>query len=310
MSEAKVLLGLLGMVVLVWGIGTATRVFANPIFASFWVISEGMAEVLSYVGSGIGGLLLAVALIVHYQNTDRRISKTSKVASSQTMLPISKVKVLSGLIGIVFLVWAIGVPIHLWGNPIFAPFWVASYDLAHALSYVGTGIGALLLALAVMFYLQKTSSRTSKNGSVTALQKLRPMSKATMLLGSLGMVFLVWGIGTATRVFANPMFAPFMIISEGMAEVLSYVGSGIGGLLLAVAVIVYTQKIGGRIGKVLAAGSSQILKRAVPEFYEDSWQTKPLQQAEEDYVASPPFVIISGWRTRLGLEALEKIVEG
>ena len=113
MSKTKVLLGLIGIMFLIWGIGVLTRIWANPIFASFWVISNGMAEVLSYVGTGIGGLLLAVAVIVYYQGTKRRIAKTSTVAASQMIRSISKAMVLLGLTGIGFLVWSIGVPIHL-----------------------------------------------------------------------------------------------------------------------------------------------------------------------------------------------------
>jgi hypothetical protein len=91
------------------------------------------------------------------------------------MRPMSKAKVvLLGLIGIMFLVWSIGVPIHLWANPIFAYFWVASNDVAHTLSYVGTGIGALLLSLAVMVYYQNTNRRTSKIFEAASSQTFKP----------------------------------------------------------------------------------------------------------------------------------------
>jgi hypothetical protein len=139
--------------------------------------------------------------------------------------------------------------------------------------------------------------------------EMRPMSKAKVLLGLIGIMFLVWGIGVLTRIWANPLFASFWVISNGVAEVLSYVGTGIGGLLLSLAVMVYYQNTNRRTSKIFAAASSQTFKPAMPELYEENWQKKPLQQTEADKVEYPPFVIINGRRTNLGSEEMEKIVD-
>ncbi len=309
MSKPKVLLGLIGVIVLVWGVGIVTRVWANPIFASFWVVSNGMAEVLSYVGTGFGGLLLALAVIAYYQNTNRGIAKNSILEASQIMRPMSKAIVLVGIIGIGFLVWSIGTPIHLWANPIFAYFWVTSNNVSKALSYVGTCFGALLFALAVIFYYQNTHKRPSKNNIVTALQTMHPMGKSTILLSLLGMVFLVWGIGISTRIWANPILSSFNVVSNGVADALSYVASGIGGLFLALSVIVYYQNTNGRTGKILVADSSHPTRLDRSEFYDDNWQKKLLHQTEADNDEHSPFVIINGRRTNLGSEEMEKILE-
>ena len=128
-----------------------------------------------------------------------------------------------------------------------------------------------------------------------------PMSKTKVLVGLIGIIFLVWGIGILSRVWANPIFAPFWVISNGMADALSYVGIGIGALFLALAVIFYYQNNSRSIDKIFAAGSSQTfrLKLAMPELYD----------AEADNVEYHPFVIINGARTNLGSEEMEKIVE-
>lgn len=91
------------------------------------------------------------------QNNNRKTAKTSKVTVLHTKRSISKAKVLLGLIGIIPLFWGIGVSTRIWANPIFAFSWVISNGLADSLSYVGSGIGALLLALTVIIYHQKAS---------------------------------------------------------------------------------------------------------------------------------------------------------
>jgi hypothetical protein len=309
MSKPKVLLGLIGIVFLIWGIGIATRIWANPIFAPFFIISNSLADGLSYVASGIGGFLLALTVIIYYQNSNRRLAKNSLFASSQTIYPMSKALALLGLCGIGFLVWSIGIPIHLWANPIFASFFILSNNVAKALSYAGTGFGALLLALALMFYFQNTDRKISKNNVATALQTIRPMSKSTILLGFLGLIFSVWGIGISTRIWANPMFSVFNVVSNEVADALSYVASGIGGLLLASSVIVYYQNVYRRTGKILKAEPSHSTRFGSAELYDNAWQEKLFQQTESDNDEHNPFVIISGRRTNLGYEEMEKIIE-
>ena len=139
--------------------------------------------------------------------------------------------------------------------------------------------------------------------------EMHPMSKTKVLLGLIGIMFLIWGIGVLTRIWANPIFASFWVASNNLAHTLSYAGTGIGALLLSLAVMVYYQNTNKRTSKILAAASSQTFKPAMPELYEENWQKKPLQQTEDDNVEYPPFVIINGRRTNLGSEEMEKIVD-
>ncbi len=78
MNKAIVILCLCGIGFSVWGIGNAIRLWANPIFGYFWVANNNVADILSYVGLGIEALLLASALIIYYQNTNRRTGMTCR----------------------------------------------------------------------------------------------------------------------------------------------------------------------------------------------------------------------------------------
>jgi hypothetical protein len=163
-----------------------------------------------------------------------------------------KLKVLLGLIGIIFLVWAIGVLTGFWGNPIFSYFWIAGNNLANDLSYLGLGVGAFLIALTVIIYYRnsrnsigihfKLDSRKSSENS-TKRNGNGLMIKLTVLLGLAGIGFLVWSVGIASGLWGNPVFSYFMIVSNNLANDLSYLGLGVGIFLLALSVFIYYKNI-------------------------------------------------------------------
>ena len=71
-----------------------------------------------------------------------------------------KFTVLLGIVGIVVLAWSIGTAIGLWANPVFAPLFIISTNLANDLSYVGLSVGAFLIILAIIFYYK--NNKTNK----------------------------------------------------------------------------------------------------------------------------------------------------
>jgi hypothetical protein len=75
---------------------------------------------------------------------------------------MNKTKVLLVILGIVFLVWALGILTRLWANPIFSYFWVASNNMADNLSYVGLGVGAFLVGSVLIVYRRNSKSETNK----------------------------------------------------------------------------------------------------------------------------------------------------
>jgi len=95
---------------------------------------------------------------------------------------MNKTRVLLVLIGIVFLVWALGILTRLWANPIFSYFWVASNNMADNLSYVGLGVGAFLVGLALIVYRRNTRNRTATSYKLYPHKQLKAKSYDEFLL--------------------------------------------------------------------------------------------------------------------------------
>ncbi len=131
------------------------------------------------------------------------------------------------------------------------------------------------------------------------------MNKATQLLGLSGIVFLIWGLGTFTHLWSNPLFHVFFIVSNTVANVLSYVGIGIGVCLLAFALIIFYRTRNERTNRLKQVNPNHRLKNKV-EFNEGYLQRKLSQQ--KDFEENQPFIIVNGNRTELGFEDIEKIV--
>jgi hypothetical protein len=74
MAKFTVLLVISGMLVLFWSIGTASGLWANTVFSAFFIISSDLAIALSYLGLSVGAFLIALAIIIYYENT-----KTNKI---------------------------------------------------------------------------------------------------------------------------------------------------------------------------------------------------------------------------------------
>ena len=85
MDKATVVLGLSGIVILVWAFGILIGLWANPIFGFFMVASNSVADILSYFGLGIGALLLLSAVIIYYQNTNERANKIYRFSSQKRL---------------------------------------------------------------------------------------------------------------------------------------------------------------------------------------------------------------------------------
>ncbi len=131
------------------------------------------------------------------------------------------------------------------------------------------------------------------------------MNRATQLLGLSGIVFLIWGLGIFTHLWSNPIFHYFFVVSNNVANVLSYVGISIGAFLLAITLIIFyrTRKEKTTTGKQV--NPNQRLKNQV-EFNEGYLQRKSSLQTESE--ENQPFIIINGNRAELGSEDMEKIV--
>jgi hypothetical protein len=161
MVKFTVLLGIIAIIVLAWSIGAAIGLWANPVFAPFFIISYNLAMVLSYLGLSAGAFLIALSLIIHYKYTNKETEIRFKLNSPKAHENVrirngnwlnAKLEVLLGLVGIVFLVWSIGIAIGLWGNPVFASLWIVSNELANNLSYLGLSVGAFLITSAIIIY--------------------------------------------------------------------------------------------------------------------------------------------------------------
>ena len=167
MAKITVLLGIIGIVVLAWSIGTAIGLWANPVFAPFFIISTNLAIDLSYLGLSVGAFLLVLSAVIYYKNSKKEMETQLKLNSRKSYENVPKrnlnglmikLTALLGLMGLGFLVWAIGISTDLWGNPIFSYFWVTSHDLANNLSYMGLSVGAFLVALAIIIYYKNTKT--------------------------------------------------------------------------------------------------------------------------------------------------------
>ena len=72
------------------GTRISVSLWANPIFASFWVVSNKLADALSLIGSDIGALLLAFSVIIYHQNTNRRTGRVSTDGLATSKLGMSE----------------------------------------------------------------------------------------------------------------------------------------------------------------------------------------------------------------------------
>ena len=216
---------------------------------------------------------------------------------------MNKTKVSLAIIGIVFLVWALGVLTRLWANPIFSYFWVASNNMADNLSYIGLGVGVFLVGLALIVYRRNTQSRTANSYRLISNKQLKV--KSTSLLGIGGIIFLVWSIGILTRLWANPVFSIFMVASNNVADILSYIGLGIGAFLLGSALIVYRKNLRSETDKFVGSYPHRQLK---VKSYDDYLLKKTNARLESDY-DSNQLVIVNGRQSYLGSEVMEKIVD-
>jgi hypothetical protein len=222
-----------------------------------------------------------------------------------------KLKVLLGLIGIVFLVWAIGIVTGFWGNPLFSYFWIASNNLAYDLSYLGLGVGAFLLALTVIIYYKNsrktigTHIKLSSGKSSENVPKRKGnglIVKLTVPLSLIGIGFLVWSVGIAVGLWGNSAFSYFWIASNDLAYDLSYLGLGVGAFLVISAIILYYRNT--RTNKIFIVHNH--LRQLRQEFYNDL--SKKNQQLLKDCDPNYPVVLMNGRRSDLGSEEMEKIV--
>jgi hypothetical protein len=134
------------------------------------------------------------------------------------------------------------------------------------------------------------------------------MRKEIVLLGLVGIGFLVWGIGILIQLWSSPIFSFFMVASNTVADILSYFGLAIGALLLASALIIFYQGAKSRSDRIYGFYRLERLKHD-GEFYEDYWSKRLMQQPGSENVDSDEFVIVNGRRVDLGSEVMEKIVD-
>jgi hypothetical protein len=196
------------------------------------------------------------------------VIKSGKANKREGNVDMSKATVLLGLIGAGFLAWGIGVLIRLWANPIFAYFWVVNNNMADELSYFGSGIGALLLALAIITYYRDSIRRTAKTFIVMPSQTFK----------------------LAMSEFHEDYWQK-QLLQQKKADNVEYY-----------------QTSNRRTAKTSIVVHPQTFKLAMSEFHEDYWQKQLLQQTRTDNVEYHPFIIINGTRTNLGSEVMEKIV--
>jgi hypothetical protein len=128
------------------------------------------------------------------------------------------------------------------------------------------------------------------------------MAKFTVLLGISGIVVLAWSIGTAIGLWANPVFAPFFIISTNLANDLSYLGLSVGAFLLALSVIIYYKNT--KTDKIFIVHNRLGHRRQ--KFYFDLLENNQqlINYNNENY----PTVVMNGRRSELGKEEMENII--
>ncbi len=216
---------------------------------------------------------------------------------------MNKIKVLLIMFGIVFLVWALGILTRLWANPIFSYFWVASNNMADNLSFVGLGVGAFLVGLALIVYRRNTKSRTANSHRLFSIKQLEV--KSTSLLGIGGIILLVWSIGILTRLWANPIFGIFMVASNNVADILSYIGLGVGAFLLGSALTAYRRNSKSETDKFVGSYTHRQLK---VKSHDEHLQKKTNERIDNED-DSNQLVIVNGRQSDLGSEAMERIVD-
>jgi len=221
------------------------------------------------------------------------ITERTQLAETCTM---KKAKVLLVITGFVFLVWALGILTRLWANPIFSRFWVASNNTADNLSYIGFAATAFFVGLALTVF-----PRSANSYRLLSTKQLKV--KSTVLFSIGGIIFLVWSIGILTNFWANPIFGIFMIASNNLADILSYLGLSFGAFLVGSALLVYRGHSISETDRFVGLYPHRQLKM---KSYDDCLPKNV--RVESDY-ESNQMVIINGRQSVLGSEVMEKIVD-